>query len=188
MHRTIVIAFTTFDGVVEDPDGTAGTAKGGWAFRHGPEAVAGDTFQLGPVLETGALLVGRKTWQLFSRIWPERTDEFSLAMNRIAKLVATRTVTDLGAWTNSYRMQGELRDALAEQKAERDVIVAGSASVVHALAAQDLVDEYRVLVFPELVGHGTRLFTGEAVPARLRLLSTEAAGPAALMRYERVSR
>ena len=187
MHRTIVIAFSTLDGIVEDPDGTGGTANGGWAFRHGPEAVAGDKFKLGPVLDAGTLLLGRKTWQLFSHIWPQRTDDFSVAMNRIPKLVATSTVTDLSAWANSQRLNGKLADVVAEQKADRDVIVAGSASVVHALAEQDLIDEYRVLIFPDVLGHGTKLFTDETVPSRLRLLSAAPTGPAALVRYERAS-
>ena len=59
MNRVIVIQFSTLDGVVEDPDGSAGTPGGGWAFRHGPEAVAGDKFRLGARLDTGALLLGR---------------------------------------------------------------------------------------------------------------------------------
>ena len=67
MNRIIVIEFITLDGVVEDPDGSDGTPGGGWAFRFGPEAVAGDKFKLGARLDTGALLFGRETWQLFRR-------------------------------------------------------------------------------------------------------------------------
>ena len=62
MCRTIVVAFSTVDGVVEDPDGTDGSTSGGWAFRHGREAVAGDKFKLGAVLDCGVLLFGHKTW------------------------------------------------------------------------------------------------------------------------------
>jgi dihydrofolate reductase len=185
MYRTIVIAFSTVDGIIEDPDGTGGTPTGGWAFRHGPEGVAGDKFKLGSVLGSGVLLLGRKTWQLFSHIWPDRTDEFSVAMNRIPKLVASHTEPDLSTWANSSLVQGDLADAVAKQKAEHDVIVAGSASVVHALAERDLVDEYRILVFPDLAGHGTRLFTDQTVPSQLRLVSVDVAGPAVLLRYER---
>lgn len=185
MYRTVVIAFSTLDGVIADPDGRAGTPTGGWAFRHGPEVVAGDKFKLGPLLDTGVLLLGRKTWQLFSLLWPRRTDDFSVAMNRIPKLVASRTVTDLSAWGNSSLLAGDLPEAVAEHKAGHDVIVAGSASVVHALARQDLVDEYRILLFPDLVGAGTRLFSGETAPTHLRLVSAETAGPAILARYER---
>ena len=185
MYRTIVIAFSTLDGVIEDPDGSDGTPNGGWAFRHGPEAVAGDKFKMGPILDTGVLLLGRKTWQQFSRIWPERSDGFSLTMNRIPKLVASRTVADLSAWGNSSLVTGELLEAVSEHKASHDVVVAGSASVVHALAEADLVDEYRILVFPDVVGHGTKLFTSKTAPTRLRLVSAETAGPAVSIRYER---
>jgi len=188
MYRTIVIAFSTLDGVIEDPDGSAGTPNGGWAFRHGPEAIAGDKFKMGPVLDTGVLLLGRKTWQLFSHLWPRRTDDFSLAMNRIPKLVASHTVTDLSAWENSSLLTGDLLEAVATYKASHDVVVAGSASVVHALARKGMVDEYRILVFPDLVGRGTRLFTNETAATRLCYVSSETTGPALLMRYEREMR
>ena len=64
----IVIEFITLDGIVSDPDGSGGTPAGGWVFRHGHEAVTGDPFRLGSVLDNGVLLLGRKTWELFSRI------------------------------------------------------------------------------------------------------------------------
>src|SRR5687767_1289555 len=86
-HRTIVITFLSLDGVMQDPSGDA--PNGGWAFRHGPEAVAGDKFGLGPILTNGVMVYGRKTWEEFSQIWPPRSDDFSVAMNRIPKLVAT---------------------------------------------------------------------------------------------------
>jgi dihydrofolate reductase len=185
MYRTIVIAFSTVDGVTEDPDGRDGTPHGGWAFRHGPEVVAGDKFKLGPIFETGVLLLGRTTWQQFSRLWPSRTDDFAAAMNRIPKLVVSHGVIDLSAWENSSFLSGDLLDGIAKEKTVRDVVVIGSASIVHALAERDLVDEYRVLVFPDLVGRGTRLFTPEATPTRLRQVSAEPTGPALLVRYER---
>ena len=188
MHRTIVIAFSTLDGVIEDPDGRDGTLKGGWAFRHGPEFVAGDKFKLGLTLDTGVLLMGRKTWQAFSKLWPNRTDEFSAAMNRIPKLVISHTPIETSTWANSSLLTGDLADAVAAQKAEHDVVVVGSATVVHALAEMDLVDEYRVMIFPDLVGHGTKLFTSETAPTHLRLISSETAGPTVLMRYEREAR
>jgi dihydrofolate reductase len=185
MYRTIVVAFSTLDGIIEDPDGSAGTPTGGWAFRHGPEAVAGDKFKLGPILNTGVLLFGHTTWRLFSNIWPSRTDDFSMTMNRIPKLVVSRSTPEVGTWENSTLMPGDLIEAVSVRKTEQDVVVIGSASVMHTLAAHDLVDEYRILVFPELIGRGTRLFESEADPTRLHLLSAETVGPAVLMRYER---
>lgn len=183
MPQTIVLAFSTLDGIIEDPDGSQGTPHGGWAFREGPPPP--DHFRLGSKLDTGVLLLGHKTWELFSHIWPGRTDDFSLAMNRMPKLVASRTLTDLSAWRNSSLMSGELLDVVEKTKAERDVIIAGSASIVHALTEHDQVDEYRILLFPTALGGGTPLFSPKAAPVQLRLLSAEASGPTILARYER---
>lgn len=124
---------------------------------------------------------------MFSHIWPGRTDDFSQAMNRIPKLVVSRTLTDLGAWSNSSLMDGDLLESVEKQKIDRDVIVAGSASVVHALAAHDLVDEYRILLFPSALGTGARLFTVETAPVHLLLVSAETSGAAVLLRYQRPS-
>ncbi|NBH02970.1 dihydrofolate reductase family protein [Amycolatopsis sp. SID8362] len=176
----IVTEFVTLDGVAEDPDGSGGTATGGWAFRHGPEAVAGDKFRLGTLLETGTLLLGRTTWELFSKLWPGRTDEFSARLNAARKLVVSRTLTDVTAWQNSSLLQGDLLETAEHH--DGDLIVIGSIGIAQALARRDLVDEYRLLVFPSLVGAGRRLFV-EAAPADLRLVSTTAVGPAVLSTY-----
>jgi dihydrofolate reductase len=185
MYRTIYLAYSTVDGIIEDPDGTDGTPHGGWMFRHGPEPAAGDKFKLGPIFDSSVLLLGRRTWQKFSNLWPARADDFSANMNRIPKLVASHTVTDLSAWENSSLLSGNLIAAVAKEKTERNVVITGSASVVHTLAERDLIDEYRIIVIPELVGRGTRLFTTETTPCRLRQVSTEPIGQAVLMRYER---
>jgi hypothetical protein len=85
LGRAIVIEFLSLDGFTSDPDGSDGTPYGGKAFRHGPEAVAGDKFQLGRIIDDGVLLLGRRTWELFSKIWLGRTDDFSTRMNKMAK-------------------------------------------------------------------------------------------------------
>ena len=185
MNRIIVIEFITLDGVIEDPDGSGGTPSGGWAFRYGPEAVAGDKFKLGPRLDTGALLFGRTTWELFSRIWPARSDEFSTQMNNATKCVASRTLTDVSAWANSSVIRGELTGEVQQLRADGDVIVIGSTSVVHHLMRHDLVDEYRLLIFPTVLGAGRRLFEAPAGAENLRLASAEQVGAAALLRYEK---
>jgi dihydrofolate reductase len=182
----IVIEFVTLDGIVSDPDGSGGTPAGGWAFRHGPETVAGDKFRLGSTLDEGVMLLGRRTWQLFSRLWPERDDPFSARMNAAPKLVATRTLNDTSRWANSQVMEGDLVDTVKAES--RDVIITGSLSVVHALMAEDLVDEYRLLTFPSVIGTGERLFPDGAPPARLECLSAEPVGAAVLSRYGRAAR
>jgi dihydrofolate reductase len=180
MGKVIVISFVTLDGVVEDPDGSGGTELGGWAFRFGPEAVAGDKFRLGPVLESGVLLFGRRTWEQFSRLWPARTDPFSTAMNQARKVVVTSGTPDLSAWSGSTALVGDLLGGVARLAEERDVVVVGSTSVVRELEAARVVDEYRLLTFPTIVGTGARLFT---VPADLQLVSVDAVGPATLATY-----
>ena len=126
----IVIQFITLDGVVSDPDGSGGTPAGGWAFRHGPETVAGDKFRLGSTLDGGVMLLGRTTWQLFSRLWPGRDDPFAARMNAVPKLVASRTLADASAWANSRVVDGDVADAVKREP--RDVIITGSLSVVRA--------------------------------------------------------
>jgi len=179
----IAIQFITLDGIVSDPDGRAGTPTGGWAFRHGPEAVAGDPFRLGSTLDHGVVLLGRATWQHFSQLWPGRDDPFSARMNAAAKLVASRTLTDLSAWSNSQVIDGDLVDVVKRE--QRDVIAMGSLSVVRALMAADLVDEYRLLTFPAILGAGDRLFPAGRPPVYLECLSAEQAGATVLARYQR---
>ncbi len=182
----IVIQFITLDGIVSDPDGSGGTPTGGWAFRHGPETVAGDKFRLGSTLDDGVMLLGRNTWQLFSRLWPGRDDPFSARMNAVPKLVASRTLTDTSAWANSQLIDGEVIDVVKHER--RDVVITGSLGIVHTLLARDLIDEYRLLTFPTVLGTGKRLFPADGPPAYLQTLSAERAGATVLTRYGRAAR
>ena len=182
----IVIEFITLDGIVSDPDGSGGTPAGGWAFRHGPEAVAGDKFRLGSVLDNGVMLLGRRTWQLFSRIWPGRDDPFAARMNAVPKLVASRTLTDTSAWANSQIADGEPSDAVKRER--RDVIITGSLSIVHPLITANLIDVFRLLTFPTILGTGERLFPAGSPPAHLECLSAERSGAAVLAQYGRTAR
>ncbi|WP_033263221.1 dihydrofolate reductase family protein [Amycolatopsis vancoresmycina] len=175
----IVVEFITLDGVVDDPDGSGGTASGGWAFRHGPESVGGDKFRLGSLLETGTLLFGRTTWELFAKLWPGRTGDFADRLNAAPKLVASRTLADVGAWQNSSLLAGDLTEVVAQE--QRDVVVIGSIGIARTLARHGLVDEYRLLVFPSVAGEGRRLFDGLA--ADLRLVSSTQVGAAVLSTY-----
>lgn len=183
MSRVIVIEFVSLDGVVQDPDGAEGTESGGWAFRSGPESVAGDKFELGEVLDRGALLLGRRTWERFAGIWPSRTDEFSTRMNRVPKLVLSRSLEDVGAWANSSIVRRDLVDEVSGRST--DLVVAGSTSVVDALRERDLIDEYRLLVFPCVLGRGRRLFPDGIASINLELRSARPVGAVVLLVYGR---
>ena len=187
MGRVIVIEFVSVDGIMEDPDGREKSAQGGWAFRYGPQAVAGDKFALAEVLDSGTMLLGRRTWQMFAQIWPGRDDDFSAKMNAIPKLVASRSLDKADEWQNSAVLAGELLAAVRERKQSGDIVVAGSASIVRALAAADLVDEYRLLVFPLVLGSGERVFPDGAQPADLALMAAETAGPTVRLTYARAA-
>lgn len=185
MSRVIVIEFVSLDGVMRDPDGSEGSEQGGWAFRYGPEAVAGDKFNMGEVLDTGTMLLGRRTWQLFAKIWPGRDDEFSAKMNAMPKLVASRSLQQAAGWQNSTVLEGDLVATVRERKQAHDIMVTGSASIVRTLMDHDLIDEYRLLVFPLVLGAGERLFRDGVAPIDLTLVSAQTAGPAVRLIYTR---
>jgi dihydrofolate reductase len=180
-NNLIVIEYTTLDGVVEDADGSGATPGGGWLYRHGPDVLAGDKFDLGPLLDTGVLLLGRTTWEGFAKRWPSRTTEFATKMNAMPKLVASRTLTSVDQWQNSSLIEDDLVTTVRKRKAEQDVIVTGL-SVVRTLAQHDLIDEYRLMVLPTVLGAGERLL---AEPTDLRLVSVEQKGAGAFLRYRR---
>lgn len=176
MPDVIVIQFTTLDGVVSDPDGRWGTGHGGWAFRYGLGPVSDDRFRLGERMERGVQLYGRRTWEHFARVWPARDTDYARLMNSVPKRVATRSGVDTSAWSNSEAVPGDLPDWVRNERTRRDVVVIGSLAVVHALAAADLVDEYRLITFPVVAGGGDRLFA-DGVPGDFRFASAGFSDP-----------
>jgi dihydrofolate reductase len=106
-------------------------------------------------------------------------------LNAVPKLVATRSLTDTSAWANSRVIDGDLVDVVKRER--RDVIVIGSLSIVRALMAADLIDEYRLLIFPTILGTGERLFAAGGPPVYLECLSAELVGAAVLARYARAA-
>jgi dihydrofolate reductase len=179
MGDVIVVQFCTLDGVVSDPDGRWGSDVGGWAFKYGSGPVSDDKFRLGVRMDRGVQLYGRRTWEHFTQLWPSRDGDFAHRMNTVPKRVATRTGIDAAAWSNSAAIDGDPLAWAADERTRRDVVVIGSLSLVHALAAADLVDEYRLITFPTVVGAGDRLFAPGA-SAEFRFTAAEPADAAAL--------
>jgi dihydrofolate reductase len=106
-------------------------------------------------------------------------------MNRMPKLVVSSTLERVDEWSNSSLLQGDLVDEVARRKTAQDLLVAGSRSVIRALMERDLVDEYRLLVFPVVLGEGERLFPAGISPIDLEVVSAERLGVATLVIYRR---
>jgi dihydrofolate reductase len=184
MAKVVVSQFTTLDGVVEDPGGAEGFERGGWAFKfdRGPE---GDSFKLDEVMASGALLLGRVTYEGFAEAWPSRTGEFADKFNGMPKYVVSTTLQDPG-WNNSTVIVGDVPAQIAElrRRPGADILVNGSVQLVKTLMEHDLVDEYRLMVFPVVLGAGKRLFAEPADSTALRLLEARRAGECLILVYE----
>jgi dihydrofolate reductase len=174
MGSLVVTEFITLDGVIDSP------GEGGWAFKFS-RGEDGDMFKVDELNVAGAQLLGRITYQGFAAAWPSmRDDKFGEKMNSMPKYVVSTTLRPEDAtWENSTVISG---DVVAEvtrlkQRTEGDVLVAGSANLVRTLAGHDLVDEYRLMVFPTVIGAGKRLFAEAGPQLDLRLVSTQPVGP-----------
>jgi dihydrofolate reductase len=183
MSRLVVSEFVTLDGVFEDPGGAEGAEYGGWAFQfeQGPE---GQQFKLDEVQAAGALLLGRTTYEGFAAAWPQMGDNpFGEKMNGMPKYVVSSTLEN-PEWNNTTVIGGEgWAERVGELKAEldEDLLVNGSAQLARALAERGLVDEYRLMVFPTVLGRGKRLFDGVASSQALRLVSSQTAGDTVIL-------
>jgi dihydrofolate reductase len=177
--KVVVSEFVTLDGVIEDPGGNEGSKHGGWAFRfsRGPE---GDQLKFEEVMNADALLLGRVTYQEFARAWPSMTDAgaFGEKMNSMPKFVVS-TSLDKAEWNNSTVLTGDVAQEVSNLKRRPggDILVNGSARLIQTLMEHDLVDEYRLMVFPVVVGSGKRLFGDGGKPAALRLAHATPVGP-----------
>jgi dihydrofolate reductase len=180
MGRVVVTEFVSLDGVMEDPGGSEGTAHGAWTFKF-DRGDDGNKFKADELWGADAQLLGRVTYEGFAAAWPSREgDEFSKKFNAMPKYVVSSTLSDEDAsWSNSTVLRGELAEdvgALRDRTAG-DILVAGSRALVHGLAEHGLVDEYRLMVFPIVLGSGKRLFDTGGAQQTLRLLEQRAVGP-----------
>ena len=184
MARIVVTEFVTLDGVFEDPGGSEGVERGGWAFQF-ERGEEGDRFKLDETMGSEAMLLGRRTFEEFAKHWPERDGEFADKFNSMPKYVVSSTLRD-PAWNNTTVLEGDVVDAVTRLTKEQDgdIAVHGSAQLVQALIEHDLVDELRLMVFPVVLGSGKRLF-GEMAKKPMRLSDSRTVGDGvAILVYE----
>jgi len=178
MGKVVVSEFMTVDGVMEDPGGAEQFDRGGWAFKfeRGPE---GDKFKLDEVMAAEALLLGRETYEGFAQAWPSRTDEVGFAekMNSMPKYVVSTTLQN-PEWDNSTVISENVPQQVSElrDRAGGDVLVYGSAQLSQWLTRKKLVDEYRLMVFPVVLGAGKRLFADTPEAEALQLTDSRTVG------------
>jgi dihydrofolate reductase len=178
MRKVIVSEFVTLDGVIEDPGGSEEFEHGGWAFRfdRGPE---GDKFKLDEALASDALLLGRTTYEGFAEAWPSRDGEFADKFNTMPKYVVSTTLDEPLEWNNSTLIKDNVAEEVSKLKQQQggDILVNGSVQLVHTLMEHDVIDEYRLMVFPIVVGTGKRLFGDVGQTRALRLVESKPVGP-----------
>ena len=176
MRRVIAAAFVSLDGIMQAPGGpeedpTGGFAHGGWTFHYWDEPMwqaMGDLFNM-----SYDLLLGRKTYEIFAAHWPYiQNDPIADSFNRVTKYVATRSHVPL-TWQSSIMLHDAAVDvAKLKQQEGPALLTQGSADLLQTLLREDLVDEFRLLTFPLVLGRGKRLFGAGTVPKALTLASS----------------
>jgi dihydrofolate reductase len=178
MSKVVAFMSLSLDGVIQGPgrpdeDRRGGFEHGGWATPYADSvlgSVAGES-----IADTGALLFGRRTYEDFYAVWPNRTDNpFTAVLNNTRKYVASTTLEEPLPWINSTLLKGEAAEAVARLKAQggKDLVVLGSGDLLQSLMRRNLIDEYLLLIHPLLLGSGRRLFNDGGSFAALRLIDT----------------
>ena len=177
--RVVVFMSVTLDGVIQAParpdeDIRGGFEHGGWAVPYADE-VMGKAAGEG-MARPGSLLLGRRTYEDFFTVWPNRTDNpYTEVLNKRTKYVASRTLQEPLPWKNSTLLKGDAAEAVARLKKQPggDVMMLGSGELVQSLMRSNLIDEYILLIHPLVLGSGRRLFSDGGPPATLRLVDNK---------------
>jgi dihydrofolate reductase len=178
MRKVVVTNNLTLDGVMQAPgrpdeDVRGGFDRGGWALRYN-DPVMGRVMGEG-MAQAGALLLGRRTYEDFASVWPNRTDNpFTEVLDATQKYVASTTLAEPLPWKNSTLLKGDAADAVADLKQQPgpDLTILGSGELIQSLRRRNLIDEYVLLIHPLVLGSGRRLFPDGSPPADLRLASS----------------
>ena len=191
MRELIVAEFITLDGVIQAPGGAdedteGGFKHGGWTVPYWHDDIGAHFFQA--MSKADAFLLGRKTWQIHGGAFEPMTgDPFADALNNIPKYVVSTTLKSASAWRNSTLIRDNVVDAIRQLKQQpgKNILTDGSSVLTQALAQNDLVDEYRLHVYPIVLGGGKRLFPeGKRLDLKLVEASPLPTG-VVFMRYRR---
>jgi dihydrofolate reductase len=175
--RLIVNNSLTLDGVMQAPgrpdeDRRGGFEHGGWAQRYFDPVMA--DVAAGGMAGDWALVLGRRTYEDFASVWPGMPEDnpFTKVINSAQKYVASRTLEEPLAWNNSTLLHGDAADAVAslKEQPDRNLVVLGSGELIQALMQRNLIDEYRLLIHPLVLGSGRHLFIDGGTFASLRLV------------------
>ena len=181
--KLTVTTFLSVDGVMQGPGGSeedvrGGFTRGGWLVPHFDEETG--RYMVEVFEQVDAFLLGRHTYDIFAASWPEATDPDDPIASRLNTLPKYVTSTSLTApeWGPTTVLAGDVPAAVAELKQQpgRELQVHGSGELVRTLHEHDLVDEYRLLVFPVVVGEGRRLFSDRGVATGLSLVDSRTTG------------
>jgi dihydrofolate reductase len=189
MRKVIANEFMSLDGVVQAPGGadedtSGGFEHGGWHLRYFDDL--SQKWVLESIVEAGGFLLGRRTYEIFAAYWPKAPEEeevIAQPLNTKPKYVASTTLTKPLEWQNSTVLQGDVAEAVAALKQEdgADVHVIGSAELVRTLIEQGLVDEFRLMIDPVLLGGGKRIFRDDGSLRPLRLVHGEVTTTGAIL-------
>jgi dihydrofolate reductase len=187
MGKIVISENISLDGVVEDPTGAEGLSVGGWFFET-DRGADGEKFTLDKTLGTAALLLGRRSYELFAATWPSRGGELADKLNGLPKYVVSSTLEDPD-WNNSTVLNGDVVDEVSRLKQELngEIVVLGSPQLARTLIEHDLVDELRLMIYPVVLGAGARLFGAISDKKPVRLVDSQTVGDGiAILTYERV--
>jgi dihydrofolate reductase len=189
MRKVIVNEFISLDGVVQAPGGadedtTGGFRHGGWHLRYFDELSQQRVVE--GIVGAGGFLLGRRTYEIFAGYWPNAPEEEQVIaepLNTKPKYVASTTLPDTLEWQNSTVLQGDIAEAVAALKQEggADLHVIGSGQLVQTLIEHDLVDEFRLMIDPLILGGGKRLFHDDGALRPLRLVDSQATTTGAIL-------
>jgi dihydrofolate reductase len=178
MRKLIVSTFVTLDGVMQAPGGqeedpTGGFTYGGWSFNYWDDMmgqVMGES-----MAKPSELLLGRKTYEIFAAHWPYiKDDPVADKLNSAKKYVVSRTLDEV-KWNNSTLVTGKVEQAIRNLKEQKgpEIQVHGSSNLIQTLLKHDLIDEFRLWIFPVTIGKGKRLFGEGTQPGHLKLIDSK---------------